>query len=279
MPGKLKEILEGHNKKFNPSGVPFKGDKKRSATDTEELESEASAEALGPLEESDPDTKAALKPQAFFPGAAANFEVLVKDGMLFVHGLQDGVVRSGQPLCGMWGRFLCGDGDKEVIAKNRSNLHQWAMNSVQFEAIFSISASQSQKLEAFKSTPSTLQSFLTHLEANNVAGFTVEVHELTHTTDPANPGAPMSYSIKPLEECFFYPQALPNKATISAENAGSALDLKQFDWENGTAKSGRVKMFLGLAYSTEKNTIMPVRPRLFPAKTFKLKKDEIVRLV
>ena len=56
---RLSKIMEEHNKAHNPSGVPFKGEKKRQPGDEALVaaEEEAGAEVLGPLSESDAKTK------------------------------------------------------------------------------------------------------------------------------------------------------------------------------------------------------------------------------
>ena len=169
----VEKAIGEHNKVHNPSGVPFKGEKKRTdAEQRSEAEGAVSLEVLG-------STAEQLQPEWKLPGPESHFEVLVKGNDLYLHGLADGVVSARQPVAQFWGRYLCGSTDKKDIAKFSQHLLPWQMNSKDFEACFQVESSNTDpKLLDFPQHAQSLVAFLRHLEENAVVGVNIEVHEL-----------------------------------------------------------------------------------------------------
>lgn len=100
-------LANSHNIKFNPSGVPFKENNKRTAEEMGSSDDSAAVSLSG--EPGVPTTKAAVMEAhsdvVQIMGHSPSFELLVsKDGCLYMHGLEDSIVSNEIGLCG------CGDG-------------------------------------------------------------------------------------------------------------------------------------------------------------------------
>ena len=230
------------------------------------------------------ETWQALKPDVELAGPSSNVKVGVKDGSLYLLGVEDGVVTAKDALACFWGRYLCDSTDKKDIAKNKDKL-PWKMTDTNYVASFTIATEKNPKadLVSFPASPQSLAAFLHHLhhlEKNSVANQTVEMHELTYSQSP-NPLDPgkmtSSYTVKPIEDCYFLPQSVPKNVTVSQENAASSVNLS-YNWETGIHQSGHVRILLSLEYSEERNTILPRRPKLHLVKPVKLFKGQVVKL-
>ena len=272
----LEKIIDEHNATHNPSGVPYKGDQKRPA-EVDSLQEEEAAVSLPALQE----TWEALKPDVELAGPSSNVKVGIKDGSLYLLGVEDGVVTAKDALACFWGRYLCDSTDKKDIAKNKDKL-PWKMTDTNYVASFTIATEKNPKadLVSFPASPQSLAAFLHHLEKNSVANQTVEMQELTYSQSP-NPLDPgkmtSSYTVKPIEDCYFLPQSVPKNVTVSQENAASSVNLS-YNWETGIHQSGHVRILLSLEYSEERNTILPRRPKLHLVKPVKLFKGQVVKL-
>jgi hypothetical protein len=275
----LNKVFDEHNKKHNPSGVPFKGNQKRAAElSTAEEESAQSLPACDKSWE-------ALAPEVVLAGPTSNFEIGIKDGSLYLHGLEDGIVSGHRSLLSFWGRYLTSN-DKKDISKNPNKLLPWKMESMDFQASFSVDATGSPKpsdaLLSFNAAPASLEAFLKHLEENYITGVSVEVHELTLRQAPStvNPTEQCnSYTVKPMDECYFLPQPNPKNVSVMQENAGSALDSDSFNWSTGSSVNKHAKILLALEYHPSRNTILPRRPRLFVCNPLKLLKGQVIQLI
>ena len=257
----LEKIIDERNATHNPSGVPYKGDQKRPA-EVDSLQEEEAAVSLPALQE----TWEALKPDVELAGPSSNVKV----------GVEDGVVTAKDALACFWGRYLCDSTDKKDIAKNKDKL-PWKMTDTNYVASFTIATEKNPKadLVSFPASPQSLAAFLHHLEKNSVANQTVEMHELTYSLDPGKMTS--SYTVKPIEDCYFLPQSVPKNVTVSQENAASSVNLS-YNWETGIHQSRHVRILLSLEYSEERNTILPRRPKLRLVKPVKLFKGQVVKL-
>ena len=257
--------------------MPFKGEKKRSAPDgqAEEGKNAVTLDAIDTTPEK-------LAPDATFPGPEGHYELLVKGADLFLHGLSDCIVSAQTPIAHFWGRYLCGSTDKKDIAKFQGQILPWQMSDKDFEACFAVEdESNSVELASFPSHPQPLIAFLRHLEENSVVGVNIEVHEVKYTQKPdaLQPGQVVTeYSIKPTEECFFLPQALPKNTKLLVENAASVIAKDNFDWTTGLHSKKHLQIYFSLEYHAARNTILPRRPKLFLTSPVKMSKGQIVQL-
>ena len=105
----LRQLIQEHNKEWNPSGVPWKV--KRPMEEDSQSRAEADAVTLPAasvtkeslLAEEGADVFTAL-------GAEPFYELVVSKGRLFVLGLSDGVISNQQPVCGTGtGEYFLGD--------------------------------------------------------------------------------------------------------------------------------------------------------------------------
>ena len=247
----LEKIIDEHNATHNPSGVPYKGDQKRPA-EVDSLQGEEAAVSLPALQE----TWEALKPDVELAGPSSNVKVGIKDGRLYLLGVEDGVVTAKDALACFWGRYLCDSNDKRDIAKNKDKL-PWKMTDTNYVASFTIATEKNPKadLVSFPASPQSLAAFLHHLEKNSVANQTVEMHELTYSQSP-NPLDPgkmtSSYTVKPIEDCYFLPQSVPKNVTVSQENAASSVNLS-YNWKQVFTSQGMCESCLAWSWSTVKS--------------------------
>jgi hypothetical protein len=127
-------LANSHNSKFNPSGVPFKENHKRTADEMGSHDDSAAVSLSG--EPGVPTTKAAVLEAhsdiVQIMGHSPSFELLVsKDGCLYMHGLEDSIVSNELGLCG------CGDGvfDLGTAAQKTKSTDSGKLNYVSFISI------------------------------------------------------------------------------------------------------------------------------------------------
>ena len=125
--------LEKHNREYNPSGQPYRG-QKRSADPLPETEEEAQAVELEEASITKEDLKDANEMDGL-PGHVRH-SLHTKDGHLYAWPLEDGIWSASRPVCFVWGNFLTQDEDAEAIAKNKSKGKQWVFKDGETEALF-----------------------------------------------------------------------------------------------------------------------------------------------
>ena len=94
--GKLKTIIDDHNKSYNPSGMPFKGTKRTQPENS--TDEESNAVVIGSLVTGSGQNQRGIAAS----GSESHCELLVKDKALYIHGKTDGFVSALKPLCGIW---------------------------------------------------------------------------------------------------------------------------------------------------------------------------------
>jgi hypothetical protein len=98
MAAAFKEMTKTHNEMYNPTGVPLKPKRASKAPLGATVESRAVAL---PAASATKDALAAKGDLASILGTQPNYELLVcRDGHLWVHALNDGVLSDQLPLCG-----------------------------------------------------------------------------------------------------------------------------------------------------------------------------------
>ena len=98
MAAAFKEMTKTHNEMYNPTGVPWKPKRASEAPLGATVESRAVAL---PAASTTKDALATKGDLASILGTEPNYELLVcRDGHLWVHALNDGVLSDQLPLCG-----------------------------------------------------------------------------------------------------------------------------------------------------------------------------------
>ena len=282
----IQSIITEHNKKHNPSGVPFKGEAKRRAPESS-ADAEAQAAKTYAAESTGPRSKDEFDAENIMPGQSSDHEFLVKDGKLWAHAVEDCVISAQKPCVKFWGEYLCGTERKKDIAKYKNTNYMWEVNSYDFIAAFG-SQSKGKSVQEYKHyRPSKLSEFMAHLEDKGRAKVSMECHDIKEITEsapagvqgPEVPGAEqVRYEIKSTEDCLFLPKAVPAKSKPSKANAASTMDFSQWNFTEGTHKLGRVKLMMTMHYDEEANTIIPVKPMVYLTHPIKMSKGTFVLL-
>ena len=275
---KLSKIIADHNKAVNPSGVPYKGEKKRTFEDPATSEQEE-AMVVEP-EVNGPRSKADFANDDAIDGGTQEYDLYVKDGKLYVLAHEDCIVSDASPLVFFWGEYLCGQEKKKDIARSKGKGFHYAITSMDFLASFTLTrASDKGAASSFPLKPSKLGRFLYHLEEENFSGFSVECHTLTEETRASNGDAEKcGYAIQVAEECIFLPKQLPQKQKVTKLTAGSAMDFSEWNFPQGTHSLGRLHFVMGLDFDEAENSIRPSRPGVWLTKPIKLRKATAVLL-
>ena len=285
----VQKIVAAHNKIYNPSGVPFKGEAKRPAA-PDPADAEAQNAKVYPPESDGPKSRDEFEQESIIVGQTSDHEFMVKDGKLWVHGLQDCVVSANQFCVKFWGEYLCGSEKKKDIAKFRKDNYMWEVSNYDFVAAFGTQKGPKQITEFKNYRPSKLSEFMAHLEDKGRVNVTMECHEIKEITEKAAGSSVQGQvpvpageeevrcEIKSSEDCLFLPKAVPAKSKPSRANAASAMNFSQWNFPERTHKLGRVKLVMTMHYDEEANTIVPVKPMVYLTHPIKLKKGEFVLL-
>ena len=282
----VEKVIEDHNKAHNPSGVPFKGEAKRPAPQTDDGNDAKDAKTYEP-EPNGPKSREEFEEAEIFPGQSSDHEFMIKDGKLRCHALEDCIISSRKPICKFWGEYLCGTERKKDIAKHKNQNYMWEMNSLDFLGAFSWQKNP-KEIEPFKDhRPCKLSEFMTHLEDKGRVNFRIECHDLAEISESSGPTVPgqevsgtqvTKFELKSSEDCLFLPKPLPAKSKPSKANAASGMDLSKWNFPGRTHTDGRVKMEMAMSYDEEANSIIPVKPMVYLVAPVKMKKGDFVLL-
>ena len=266
------EAVDKHNKKFNPSGFPYKADgQKRAAPVTEDDGEEGAAftddcivASLDELKKS--DGKLCIV-RSFLSHVQL---VFTSTGALYLHALESGVVSSKRPLCQIFGEYHSGEAEVQKANKRKVQLVNWKMTSMDDVAVWGHPAEWDPP---FKAGLASFKEFVAYLADHNVVTFTMVCHELE--LDPS------SQSITSTEDCFFEPKKLPPKAVADQGNSGSLVAWSSVDWDKRESKNGQLKMHFKLMYedSSQGKGIYPNKPVWIMAKTHKVEKGKCYKVV
>ena len=178
----VEKLIEEHNKKYNPSGVPFKGEAKRPAPRNADSDAEAQAAKVYPPESDGPRSRDEFTQEHIIVGQNSDHEFMIKDGRLWVHALQDCIISAQQPIVKFWGEYLCGSDKKKDIAKHQNGNYMWEVNSYDFIAAFG--KQQNKNIEEYKNyLPCKLSEFMAHLEDNGRVNISLECHAINEITE------------------------------------------------------------------------------------------------
>ena len=283
----VEKLIEEHNKKHNPSGVPFKGEAKRPAPRNPDDDAEAQAAKVYPPESDGPRSRDEFSQEHIIVGQKSDHEFMVKDGRLWGHALDDCIISSQGPVVKFWGEYLCGSDKKKEIAKNQHENYMWEVNSYDFIAAFG--KQQGKKITEYKDyLPCKLSEFMAHLEDSGRVNINVECHDIKEITEQAASSVQGSagstgveetrYEVKCTEDCLFLPKSLPARSKPNKGNAASAMDFSQWNFKARTHKLGRVHLMMTMHYDEEANSIIPVKPMVYLVAPIKMKKGDFVLL-
>jgi len=282
----IEKMIEEHNKKYNPSGVPFKGDAKRPAPANSEEDAEARKAKVYPPESTGPRSRDEFAQEDIMTGQTSDHEFIIKDGKLWAHALQDCIVSAARPVVKFWGEYLCGAERKKDITKFQKDHYMWEVKSFDFVAAFG--SQQGKKVEEFKNyCPSKLSEFMAHLEDNGRVNITMECHDIKEITvsapsslqGPSVAGVEETrYEVKSSEDCLFLAKPVPARSKPSKANAASAMDFSQWNFPDRTHKLGRIKLMMTMHYDEEANSIIPAKPMVYLTEPIKMKKGDFVLL-
>ena len=187
------ELIDKHDKEFNPSGRPWKDHTRpRGEDDSTEVEGEAVTLTGQP---DVPQTKALLMetyPDAqILPGATSDFEyICVKGGELFVHGLKDSVVPTTTHLIGSGPGVY--DLAKKAATTREGDKYWWIEYDI--SDADQLGLFTSDMLFPSASVPTKLSDFLLWLEKEGEINLRIANNTLTRTEEE---GGKVSFAIAP----------------------------------------------------------------------------------
>ena len=282
----LKKLIEEHNKNYNVSGMPFKGEGKRPAPSGNAEEKEAQTAKMYAAEPAGPKSVDEFEKDMIVGGQTSEHEFCFKEGKLWAHALEDCIVSAQKPIVKFWGEYLCGTEKKKDIARFKNDNYMWEIKSSDFVGAYGWQ--KSKEVQPFREhMPCKLTDFMAFLEEKGRVNFGIECHTKREETlqpgheAPNQPAAgveAMRFEIKSSEDCLFLPKSLPAKAKPSKANAASAMDFSQWKFQEGTHKLGRVRMVPAMNFDEEANAIIPVKPIVYLTTPIKMKKDDFVLL-
>ena len=273
----LNKIIQEHDKVHNPSGVPFKGEAKRSAPQDPTVEEGQHAKTCAP-ESDGPRSKEEFKEDEIFPGQSSDHEFMIKDGKLWTYAHEDCIISNRKPICKFWGEYICGSDRKKDIAKHKAENYMWCVDNMDFLGVFACQKGKAETNIFNNHSPSKLSDFMRHLEDQGKAKFNIECHELQEITQQGQDVSEVTYKVKVSENCLFLPKALPAKSKPSKANAGSAMNFSQWNFKERQHNLGRVKMMMAMNFDEEANSIIPVKPMVYLTESIKMKKGQFILL-
>ena len=258
----FKEVVAEHDKKFNPTGATFKV--KREAPETS-VDAEAIVIKPG---EGEPKTKDEVAPNYTFPGSDATFELLVKDGSLWLHALSDTVVADSVPLGGFGaGHYEVGDAATTTSQKSEKWIEfHWQSDEVQ--CVFNVAPPGFS--ESYPDKPTSLRKFLQWLEGQGQIKVSMGNHEATRVGE----GPEVTYTIKRESfAVFVLLQKFSARQKPTRETFCALLDLGR------TKQSTRARLVQSCTYAREGNAIKPGYFYLFLARPVRLTRGAVAKVV
>ena len=263
--------VEKHNKAFNPSGFPFKGDGQKRPAPGAGVDEEGKAFPADSVVES----LEALKKLEGSLSTVASYQtgvqlVFTAKGGLYLHALEDTTVSAKLPLMQIFGEFHSGEAEIAKVEKKKCPVHAWQINSLDYEAIWGHPAAWDP---GFKQSLASYKEFVHYLADHNIVSFTMVCHALN--LEPENE------SITPDELCLFEPKKLPPKANAEPGNCGSLLAWSAVDWEKGRTLNGLLSLHMKLLYedSSQAKGIYPTKPVWILAEARKVEKGKCYLVV
>jgi len=281
--GALQDIIQAHDKKYNPSGRTHKTTSDTSASTSGGI---ANPFVPGPPGDEDAvdwpaehtyDSMDALKSEGqleAMAGSPAEYTLHSSGNKVFVQAHVDCILDQSKPLCHIWGKYHTGS-EVATATKKKASLMPLEVTSADYVAYWSGHSTW----PAFKTSPCPLSEFVDYMESNGVTDFTFACHEVTNGTEE-DLEAPMT--IKNKEKCAFEPLPFPNSTSGPQHvNFGSKIPKTKIDWNTGEVNGGlcHVKFHLKYDHSNQMRGITPQKPAVFVKKALRMKKGKVYALV
>ena len=273
----LDKAVAEHNKVHNPSCVPYKGEKRSAVQGPRSDEAEGGTAKVYPPDPKGPKSKEEFDPTMVFPGNDTDHELLVKDGCLYVHALQDCIVSAQQPLVNIWGEYLCGSDKKKDIAKHKAKHYMWEVNSMDLTATFE-TLGKGQVTPFENSDIATFSKFHEHLEEMGHVSVNVTAHELKEVSNDVDGQPVTQFEISVVDECLFLAKSLPPRTKPLKGNAGSLMNFNEWNFKEGTHNMGRVLLVPAMAYDVLTNSVVPRKCGIALTSPIKAMKGDVVLL-
>lgn len=215
----FKEMVEEHNKKFNPSGASFKA--KREAENAVHEESETVTIDPGSGPKTKGDVQALHKEGLHaIPGSDTTWELLIaKTGELYLSGLSDTVVTSSTNLGGFGQGFYEVGGGAEKVRATHTKWMEFKVANDQGEGIFVINPPLKEK---YPDTPHTMRHFLLFLEGQGQVNVQLINHKITRSAKDTE----VTYTIESQTPSVFEVQQKFNaRAKPTRETACALIDM------------------------------------------------------
>ena len=261
-------LMAKHDAKYNPSGVPYKGQGKRSADVIED------ADAVSFPEASVIDSKDKLEELGTIHTCASFqpdvFELMVTHtGNLYIHALADGVASDQMPLCHIHGKYLTGaevdtyeKACKSTPTKKKGTKDMPLMKiNITDEDFMGMWAVPSSWPTPFSTAPKPLSEFLDFLlNEKNVTEPGIVCHKLEVTAEGET-------KITQETPCAFLPLVLPQNYKADRDNIGSLLDIASMNLDFGETDD-QVALYSSWHYedSNRNKGISPLTPAFFFGK-------------
>ena len=177
----LESLVELHNQRWNPSGVPYKGSKR--PVQSASLTNEADGAVSLPQPQADPASI------AFRLQHEGGFEVLFdEDGAVWLQGTdEDVIVGANTCLFKLWGDYLTDKSQKKEMAKCEAFSFPLQVTSEDFKGVFAVE-SGGELVEEYPEAKSvsTFEQFLTFLESSGITGYKLQVHNIDMDSSKAS---------------------------------------------------------------------------------------------
>ncbi|CAE7218494.1 unnamed protein product [Symbiodinium sp. CCMP2592] len=251
-------VVAAHDKEFNVSGVPFKG-QKRMAPLADESDPMEALLGLAPAAE----TKAQLE-KPLVEISAADMDLLIDaKKQLWLLAKKSTIISCKKPLLLLWGEYIKDDVLKKRQEANNAWLMEYKFDSPDMKAFH---FHELGNVPAFEEGLTTIKSFLKFLEQHAIVQPSMACHEITVAED--------SYKINMTKECCFEKKPLPANQTPSANNGGSLLSF------SGTDLGQHLKLVHRLKYNLTDSSkgIFPQKPGIFLTHDMKVEAGKLYRL-
>jgi len=279
----LRDIIQAHDAKYNPSGRTHK-----TTADTSASSSAGGAKSSVPSPSDDEpidwpaeqtyDSMDAIKSEGklvAMVGSPPEYTMHASGNKIFVQAHEDCVLHVSKPLFHVWGKYHTGS-EVAAATKKKASLMPLEVTSLDFVAYWSGLSTWPE----FTTCPCPLSDFITYLEENGATQFEFACHEVTFGTEE-DMEAPMT--IKSKEKCAFEPFPYPtaDKNTPQMVNFGSKIPKTKVDWSTGEVAGGLCFVKFNLKYddSMQMKGISPARPAVFVKKSMRMKKGQVYALV
>lgn len=181
--GDMMEFIQKFNAKVNPSGVPWREDKRPAdgSQGGSALKKGPGSEVPGSkvqeataLSEDELGKEADLEGATKIPGTDLYDMYFTGDGAFLVQGLQDGVISVDEPMCIIKGTMLDGNKAKSKMSDTNDWI-AWKVDDMQ--CLLAVEATGLKK--AYPGCPKPLQEFVDHLENEGHVNPGLIAHELS----------------------------------------------------------------------------------------------------